>query len=428
MGVNEPIIGRIADLMSRQEVAVFLGPDLPAVATGIPGWTGLAARLAERNGFPAGKLWPETAARYAQNSGRRELVDWLDGQITTKTIGPLYPMLSRLPVETYISTTYDAQLSIALTRAGRPANVIISDADLSFIRTTHTTVVKLLGELGPGGRESLLLTSSDIRGMLRTRTAILEQALRPAFTGQSLLILGQDPNADLFRTLYYWALPQNSPLRRRAFAIWPGMANWEKESWRQDELVVIEDNVMPFLALLATHLESKGIDLQAKVEAKPDSTYQNMQPTATPSPEETGKVPPAQLPLDDEDIKATLEPAAGKESSAKEILPLPERLPQMLRSFTLASLAIILGFAVLGLVFPDQVSTLALVIVAVILTLILVIVATHLAVRILSPESGERLFQSILRALPLVGRLAGASPDTASGESGKSETEDVPPG
>jgi hypothetical protein len=109
-----------------------------------------------------------------------------------------------------------------------------------------------------------------------------------------------------------------------------------------------------------------------------------------------------------------------KSASSSESADLVEQLPRMVRTFTLATLALMAGFALLGLAFPGRADTLGLILVALLLTLMLVIVAGLLAVRVFSPESGERLFQAILQALPLIGRLAGA-PDTSSVGQGPEE-------
>jgi hypothetical protein len=409
MNHDTRITRSVADLLSRREVAVFVGPDLPSAATGAPGWDELAARLAGRSGLPTGRSWPATAERYVQQSGRRELVDWLDGQLATEAIGPVYRELARLPVDTYISATYDSQLSRALEAHGRPANTIIGEADLNFIRPERPTVVKLLGELGPGGRESLLLTTTDLRRFLQTRSAILEQVVRQAFTNQSLLLLGQDPGTDLFRMLYYWALPQDSPLRRRAFAVWAGMEEWDRESWQQDELAVIDTEPMSFLSAVEAQLAGKliepppvGIDgRERRVVDRP------VEPEHGDEEADEGKPDsPIQLAGRTEDGERRQIPPTS--ASSADSADLAEQLPRIVRTFTLATLALMGGFALLGLVFPGRADTLGLILVALLLTLMLVIVAALLAVRVLSPESGERLFQAILQALPLIGRLAGA--------------------
>ena len=89
MAVDKYVFQQIVELMARREMALYLGPDLPETLSGVPGWPVLAARLAERAGFPASADWPVVAARYEQLAGRRNLIDWLDGQVNRRPPGPI---------------------------------------------------------------------------------------------------------------------------------------------------------------------------------------------------------------------------------------------------------------------------------------------------------------------------------------------------
>lgn len=248
MDTTEHALRQLRDLLARQEITVFLGPDLPEQLTGVPGWSELERRLEERGGFPFAGNWPTAAARYEQAVRRRDLIGWLAEQINGETVGPVYSLLATLPVSRYIAATYDERLQRALTKAGRHHNIIIESDDLNFVKSDRPSVVKLLGEVSPGRLNSLLLTASDIQRLLQHRAEILEQEVYPAMTGQTLLILGQDINSELFRTLYYKG--QDNVMKRQSYAVWPGLEDWEKETWKEAGLTVIDADPLEFLKAL----------------------------------------------------------------------------------------------------------------------------------------------------------------------------------
>lgn len=247
MRTNEEIL---RELLARKEVVIFLGPDLPENLTGVPGWPELAERLAERGRFSAAD-WSTVAARYEQAVGRRDLIEWLDGQISGRTAGPIYPVLAALPVSKYIAATYDELLQTSLKTAGpeRTPNIVVGEADLNFVKAGRPTVIKFLGEVSPGRLDTLLLTAGDIQNLPRQRAKILAQEVHPAMTGQTLLILGQNVNSELFRTLYYQG--QDNALKRRAYAIWSGLEDWEKTAWNDAGLTIIEADPLEFATALS---------------------------------------------------------------------------------------------------------------------------------------------------------------------------------
>jgi hypothetical protein len=250
--IDKLILQDLTELLERHELAVYLGPDLPEALGGVPGWPDLAIRLAERGGFTASD-WPMAAARYDQLSGRRNLIDWLDGQINGRPPGPFYSALAKLPISKYISTTYDELLQSSLQAAGREPNIVIEDGDLTSLKNHRPTVVKLFGEVSAGRREALLLTSGDLRELTQRRAAILAQEVQPVFTRTSLLILGQDPRAKFFRDIYHQYAEQAGPLKRRSFAVWSGLERWEIDDWKTDEVAVLDIDPIELIdALLNT--------------------------------------------------------------------------------------------------------------------------------------------------------------------------------
>lgn len=267
----EHILQQIMGLLRRGQIALFLGPDLPESLSGGPSWSDLADGLAGR-GYPAGNDWPSAATRFAQTSTRRDLIDWLDDQLSDLKPGPFYGELLDLPVTTYLSTTYHNLLQSALEATGRKANIVIEEPDLNFIRPERPTIVKLLGEASPGRRDSLSMTNRDLQNLGQYKANILAQEVFPIFTSKSLLIFGQDVNAEFFKDLYYRSLPQNDVLRRRAFAIWPGLESWQKENLGDDRLTVIEADPLEFVRELIRQLDIGEVLPPKKTDSEPVQT------------------------------------------------------------------------------------------------------------------------------------------------------------
>ena len=242
MLINEPVLHRLVELYRQHELAIFLGPDLPQSLTGVPSWSDLAQRLVERAGWSPMRGWPQVAARYEQNFGRRNLIDWLDQQVSVRQAGPIYSALAALSVEKYIVATYDELLQIALRNAHRSPNVVVSDDDLSFVEPERSTVIKLLGEASAGRRDTLLLTEDDLLRLPQNRSRLLAQEVQPVFASLSLLIIGQNLRTDFFRDLYTQCSlqPLSARFRRPCFAIWSGMDDWEVQQWDARQMTILD--------------------------------------------------------------------------------------------------------------------------------------------------------------------------------------------
>jgi hypothetical protein len=244
-------IDYLAERLQQRELVIFLGPDLPRALAGAPGWPELAAALAERGGWPAGE-WPAAATRYEQAAGRWNLEMWLRQRLVGSEPGPLYLAAASLPVATYLGAAYDDLLRKALAAAGRRPNLVVSADDLSFLRPGRPTVVKLLGDLGPGRRQELLLTQQDLAALLPERIRSLGSALRPAFATSSLLVVGQDLQAGWFdRLMADQTLAAGDPrYARRAYAVGPGLEAWQVEAWGARGLTVLDADPLDLLRRL----------------------------------------------------------------------------------------------------------------------------------------------------------------------------------
>ncbi|MGD8791041.1 MAG: SIR2 family protein [Anaerolineae bacterium] len=240
-------IAQLAEALQRGNLALFLGADLPQAVTGLPSRADMAAGLTQRLGLDAPPpLWPDISARYEASAGLNALIRWLRDQLGPTRPGPIYPLLAQLPVTTYITTTYDTGLYDALREAGRQPNLPVVDASsLGLREANRPTVVHLFGIYDRP--ESLVLTAGQVRQLPQSKAQILSGLVHPTLANQSVMILGQDLRDSHFQTLYQQALFQAGTIRPPAYAVWQGLADWEKQTWLQQDVRVVDAPILDIL-------------------------------------------------------------------------------------------------------------------------------------------------------------------------------------
>jgi hypothetical protein len=251
MTVNHTL--QLVEALQRGRLALFVGGDLPPETTGLPSRADLAAALAERLGVAgAAPHWPEIAARYEASAGLNALISWLRDQLDAagQRPTPAYRLLAQLPINIYITTAYDTGLHEALREAGRRPNLpVIDAAGLGLLDPDRPTVVHLFGTYDRPG--SLVLTATHLRQLPQTKAQILAGLVHPTLANRSVLIVGQDLHDTHFQTLYQTALFQAGTIRPSAYAAWPGLEEWEVQTWRAQEVRIVDLPAMELLGELA---------------------------------------------------------------------------------------------------------------------------------------------------------------------------------
>jgi hypothetical protein len=251
MAINH--IPQLVEALQRGRLALFVGADLPQAATGLPSRADLAAELAERLGVAApAPPWPEIAARYEASAGLNALITWLRDQLETagQGPGPVHDLLAQLPATTYLTTAYDTRLHDALREAGRRPNLPVVDASsLGLLDAGRPTVVHLFGTYDRP--DSLVLTAAHLRQLPQTKAQILAGLVHPTLANRSVLVVGQDLRDTHFQTLYQTALFQAGTIRPSAYASWPGLEEWETQTWLSEEVRVVDRSAMDLLGELA---------------------------------------------------------------------------------------------------------------------------------------------------------------------------------
>lgn len=291
--MSQSYMPQLVEALQHGNLTIFLGGDLAQEATGLPGRAELAVRLARRLGLSGTPPpWPDVAAQYEMAAGLAALIGWLRDQIepAEHRPGPIYRLLAQLPVATYLTTIYDAWLHDALRAAGRRPNLAVVDASsLSLLDARRPTVVHLLGVCDR--LDSLVLTATQMQQLPQSKAQILAGLVHPTLAHKSVLIVGQDLRDPYFQTLYQTALFQAGAIRPMAFAACPGLADWEKQSWLQKQVRVLDVAAMDLLGELVSGIPPAALAAQPTGAPHEQASWpSDGTSTSEPSP---AKQPPA---------------------------------------------------------------------------------------------------------------------------------------
>lgn len=244
----------LVEALQHGNLAIFLGGDLPQEATGLPGRAELAAQLAQRLGLAgAPPPWPAVAAQDEAGAGLNALIRWLREQVEPagRQPGPIYSLLAQLPVAAYITTAHDSYLYEALRDAGRSPNLPVVDASsLGLLDAGRPTVIHLFGTYDRPA--SLVLTATHMQQLAQSKAQILAGLVHPTLANKSVLIVGQDLRDTYFQSLYQSALFQAGTIRPPAYAAWPDLADWEKQTWLQQQVRILDVSALELLGELVS--------------------------------------------------------------------------------------------------------------------------------------------------------------------------------
>jgi hypothetical protein len=241
----------LADHLTQQRLALFVGADLPAALTGVPGRAELARGLARRKGLAEGLSLAAVAQRTMSGGNRWEFTDYLGRQLETAGRQPqrFHQMLARLPARTIISTAYDNLLELAFQQAGESINRLVRDADVAFADPRRRTLIKLYGDVQQ--RDTLIITEDDHYGLWRSRDkeALLDE-VRTILRRNAILFLGYDLADPDFNLLWREVLDRMGRFVMGAYAVWPGLPDDERRVWEGRQIELIDAEPLDFLERL----------------------------------------------------------------------------------------------------------------------------------------------------------------------------------
>ncbi|MGB8646998.1 MAG: SIR2 family protein [Anaerolineae bacterium] len=272
----------LADALEYHTLALFIGSDLPSSVTGLPSRTELARDLARRYGLDESLSLADVAQRVSRAGNRYDLSSFLMRalDIAGKSPQPFHravvAAVKRYDIKTIITTAYDLLLERAFQQADAPLNVVVRDANLSFLDPARPALIKLYGDVQQV--DSLVVTDQDHNNLLRDRDREnLVDEVRQALRRNTVLFVGYNLADPDMR--FIWDQIAQSRFAKRAFAVWSGLPQADVEMWRDRGIEILETDPL-------------GILSSASV---PDA-----QPTVTPpvtTPSDPGATPAAPEPL-----------------------------------------------------------------------------------------------------------------------------------
>ena len=218
---------------------------MPQSVTGLPSRSDLATELARRFGVTSSDSLAEVAARVSRAGSRYEFTDFIRNALNPTDKLPrrfhrqIVEMVKDDGIGTVITIAYDNVLEMAFQRAGIRLNRIVSGSDVSFIRPSWPTLVKLYGDSEQP--DSLVVTERDHSNLLRDRhKEALVDEVRRAFRSNTVLFLGYNLADPDFRFLFD-EIAQNR-FARTAYAVWPGLPEEDVQMWRDRGTVILDDD------------------------------------------------------------------------------------------------------------------------------------------------------------------------------------------
>lgn len=197
----------LRESLGRGEVAAFVGAGLSAGA-GLPGWYRLISELSERIGRPMPPWeWAtadaliDAAQAYINQEGLHSLVMFLKQRLDTtgKVPTAAHHALTRLPISLVFTANYDNLLERAYQESGRPAQVIVRDGSIPYMRRDPgaVNIIKLYGDLEQ--EDTLVLARQQYENFFLQRPQMIK-LLETELARSSMLYLGwshSDPHFNL---------------------------------------------------------------------------------------------------------------------------------------------------------------------------------------------------------------------------------------
>ena len=236
-------IPQLVDACQSQTLVLFIGSDLPQPITGLPSRSDLAREMGRRYGVAASSSLAEVAARVSRANSRFEFTDFIRNTLNPieKSPRPFHQRITDMvkgdDIKIVITIAYDNLLEMAFRQAELRFNRVVRGSDVSFIRPSRPTLIKLYGDIEQP--ESLVITDQDHSNLLRDRDKeALVDEVRRAFRNNTILFLGYNLADPDFRFLFDQSA-QNR-FARTAYAVWPGQPEEDVQMWRDRGIVILD--------------------------------------------------------------------------------------------------------------------------------------------------------------------------------------------
>ncbi|MFZ1406175.1 MAG: SIR2 family protein, partial [Anaerolineae bacterium] len=282
----------LSDALAHRNLVVFWGGDLPQALTGLPSRQDLAQRLAARSAYQGRDTSLEAVAQaFAAgqhgftNELNRIIIRELDEQRHQPQL--VHRLAAQLPASHYIVTAYDGLLEDALRDQRRPYNYPIiagvSVGNLDLLNGNLPTLIWLYGRVRE--QQSLVLTrDAHLRLVNDPANAGLLNYVRTIMRVNTLLFIGYDLSDVDFELLYTHVLTTAGPLMRRAFAVQPGLDPYQRLTWQQRNVELIDADPLAVLSSLLGLPLPPASDLQSPTPDPQSPVSDLRSPIPGPSP------------------------------------------------------------------------------------------------------------------------------------------------
>ena len=269
--VSTSLPSEIVAAARRGDLVLFIGADLPASITGAPNRCDLAQRFAQRFGIQPVVSLEKVAEQVENRFGRNALISFFKEMLDTtgRSLGLFYRTVSRLPLRTIVTTTYDDLLEKSLRESSRPVLVLASPTDLPLVGHDRVSLFRLAGDLARP--ESLAITERDAAALIEhpDHHAMLRHLARELIQ-QTVLVLGQDVTQPVFEKLYEETVRLLGNRQLPMYIDSSSLATWSRQVVWAD-LRVIDANPLAILQSLSDALAAKDIEGVASVEREAEA-------------------------------------------------------------------------------------------------------------------------------------------------------------
>ncbi len=256
MTIREEIVKRI----KASQVALLVGTDLPAAATGLPSGSQLARGMASQFNLPMSDSLATVAQGLKALNQQFKYVGYLAQVLPAGgEPGPLHEAAAALPVPFLLTSAYDDRLARALAAAGRPANLLIEDSDLQQRQFDRPDLIKLCGDLSR--RHTLVVAEEEYTALTvwfedASRRDLFEGRVGEWLAEKTVLAVGCDPgeSSDFENWLYWEVLDRLGGFGAGSYLIWPGPAAGDVARWAGRNVTVIDAQPLAFVQSLAEAL------------------------------------------------------------------------------------------------------------------------------------------------------------------------------
>ncbi len=240
----------LAKSLRSGNVRLFIGSGVSAAA-GMLGWNDLIRSMqatikkenrtyesSELKRFLATADYLDIAEVFRQTVRDHRYFSFLRDEFR-KDVAPckLHTLISRLPINTILTTNYDKLLEVAFRhkRYNDPA-VIVYPEQLGYIGGSETRIIKLHGDIDHPG--TLVLTRTDYALYQRRRQDFVRE-LQLSVNNHTLLFIGFGLRDLNFRRIYEDARQLYDSTKHTAYAIMTAANGVERGLWERDGLIIL---------------------------------------------------------------------------------------------------------------------------------------------------------------------------------------------